>query len=184
MDSRTRLVETTAALLWRQGLRATGLAQIVEESRAPRGSLYFHFPGGKEELAAEALRVAGAAMTANIREALSHRTATTAVKRFVDSYAKEMEDSNFHHGCPIATVALEAATTSEPIREVCAGVFAEWEALLTARLETDGWTKRDARKHAAVILSALEGAMVLSRARRSTEPLRWVAEHLVASLDG
>ena len=182
MDSRQRLVETTARLLWRQGLRATGLSQIVEESNAPRGSLYFHFPGGKEELATEALRAAGAVMTRNIREALAHRTATVAVRRFVESYAREMEESDFHHGCPIATVALEASTTSEPIRRVCEAIFAEWESLLCARLQQDGYGKREAAKLAAVILSALEGAMILCRARRSTEPLKWVAEHLTAAL--
>jgi len=182
VDSRARLIETTARLLWSQGLRATGLSQIVEESGAPRGSLYFHFPGGKEQLATEALRSAGAAMTANIREALGHRTATTAVRKFVESYAHEMEESDFHHGCPIATVALEASTTSESIREVCHGIFAEWEGLLAVRLEQDGLTKRESQKLAAVILSALEGAMILCRTRRSTEPLKWVADHLTTTL--
>jgi TetR/AcrR family transcriptional repressor of lmrAB and yxaGH operons len=172
------MLETTARLLWSQGLRATGMNQIVEESKAPRGSIYFHFPEGKEQLAAEALRVAGATMTANIREALSHRNATTAIKRFVESYAAEMENSDFHHGCPIATVALEASTTSPAIREVCAAIFGEWEDLLTERLERDGFSKKDARSFATIVLSALEGAMILCRARRTTEPLKRVAAHL------
>jgi TetR/AcrR family transcriptional repressor of lmrAB and yxaGH operons len=183
MSSKQRMIETTARLLWSQGLRATGMNQIVEESQAPRGSIYFHFPGGKEQLAAEALKAAGAQMTANIRDALTHRNATVAVKKFVESYAREMEESDFHHGCPIATVALEASTTSPAIREVCAGVFQEWEDLLTERLERDGFGKKGARKFAMVILSALEGAMILCRARRSTEPLKRVAEHLASSLE-
>jgi TetR/AcrR family transcriptional repressor of lmrAB and yxaGH operons len=118
-------------------------------------------------------------MTAKIREALAHRTATVAVRRFVESYAQEMEASGFRHGCPIATVALEASTTSEPIRRVCERVFTEWESMLAARLVQDGFGKRRAEKLATVILSALEGAMVLCRARRSTKPLVHVAEHLV-----
>ncbi|MCC7539466.1 MAG: TetR/AcrR family transcriptional regulator [Deltaproteobacteria bacterium] len=182
MDSRQRAIDATAALLWRQGLRATGINQIVEESKSPRGSIYFHFPGGKEELAAAALRSAGAVMTANIRGALAHRDVRTAVKRFVLSYAKEMRESDFQHGCPIATVALEAASASPAIREVCAGVFAEWDALLVARLERDGIRGKKARKLGAVILSALEGAMILCRTHRTTEPLEWVAEHLTATL--
>ena len=134
MDSKQRMIETTARLLWSQGLRATGISQIVAESRAPRGSIYFHFPAGKEQLAAEALRSAGAVMTANIREALTHRNSTTAIRKFVQSYAREMQESDFRHGCPIATVALEASTTSPAIREVCARVFGEWEDLLAQRL--------------------------------------------------
>jgi TetR/AcrR family transcriptional repressor of lmrAB and yxaGH operons len=182
MDSRRRMVETTARLLWSQGLRATGMSQIVEESKAPRGSIYFHFPEGKEQLAAEALRAAGAVMTANIREALALRDAGAAIRRFVAVYAREMRDSDFHHGCPIATVALEAATTSAPIRAVCAEVFAGWEALLAERLRRDGRRRAEARRLAVVILSLLEGAMILCRARQSTAPLRDVAAHLAETL--
>jgi TetR/AcrR family transcriptional repressor of lmrAB and yxaGH operons len=182
MGSRDRVIETTARLLWSQGLRATGLNQIVAESVAPRGSIYFHFPEGKEQLAAAALRAAGAVMTANITEALAHRDVRTAVRRFVDVYAREMSDSGFHHGCPIATVALEAATTSPPIRAICAQVFDEWEGLLRARLARDGVAAREARRFAVVTLSLLEGAMILCRARRSTRPLRDVCAHLCARL--
>jgi TetR/AcrR family transcriptional repressor of lmrAB and yxaGH operons len=156
--------------------------QIVRESKAPRGSIYFHFPDGKEQLAVEALRAAGAVMTANITEALAHRDGVTAIKRFVASYAREMEASDFRHGCPIATVALEAATVSRPIREVCATIFAEWENVLAARLERDGFVRKAARKLAVITLSLLEGAMILCRARKTTEPLRDVAEHLAGLL--
>ncbi len=182
-SSRKRIVDTTARLLWSQGLRATGINQIAEESKAPRGSIYFHFPEGKEQLAAEALRAAGEIMTNNIREALDHRSGTTAIRKFVESYAKEMEASDFHHGCPVATVALEAAATSPALRQVCETIFALWEDLLAARLERDGIVPKRARRLAAVTLSALEGAMILCRTRRTTEPLRWVAEHLTASLE-
>jgi TetR/AcrR family transcriptional repressor of lmrAB and yxaGH operons len=182
MDSRQKMIQTTARLLWSQGLRATGMDQIVRESGAPRGSIYFHFPHGKEQLAAEALRAAGGAMTANIAEALTHRDAVTAVKRFVAVYSNEMEASEFRHGCPIATVALEAAHVSPKLRDVCAAVFRDWEDLLVHRLERDGFAKAEARKDAVVILSLLEGAMILCRARQTTAPLRDVAEHLAASL--
>ena len=182
MDSRQRMIDTTARLLWSQGLRATGMNQIVKESKAPRGSIYHHFPEGKEQLAAAALRAAGEVMTANIRAALAHRDADTAIRTFVEVYAREMRDSDFHHGCPIATVALEAATTSPAIREVCASVFGAWEDLLAARLTRDGVPRKEARRLAVVILSLLEGAMILCRARRTTQPLRHVAEHASATL--
>jgi TetR/AcrR family transcriptional repressor of lmrAB and yxaGH operons len=100
----------------------------------------------------------------------------------VDSYAKEMEDSDFHHGCPVATVALEASSTSPVLRKVCEGIFSEWESLLAARLERDGFEAKEAQRFASVILSALEGAMILCRTRKNTAPLKWVAEHLTALL--
>jgi TetR/AcrR family transcriptional repressor of lmrAB and yxaGH operons len=182
MGSKERMIETMSRLLWSQGLRATGMNQIVKESGAQRGSIYFHFPGGKDQLAAEALRAAGATMTNNIRGALEERDVCTAIRKFALSYAKEMRDSDFHHGSPIATVALEAASTSPTIREVCANVFAEWEALLTARLLRDGVIPREAGKLAVVILSSIEGAMILSRARKSTKPIEHVADALVSAV--
>jgi TetR/AcrR family transcriptional repressor of lmrAB and yxaGH operons len=181
-SSRQRMIDTTARLLWSQGLRATGMDQIVRESKAPRGSIYFHFPDGKEQLAVEALRAAGAVMTANITGALDQRDAVTAVKKFVAVYAKEMRTSGFHHGCPIATVALEASTTSPAIRTVCAAVFGQWEDLLARRMERDGYARRDARRYAVLTLSLLEGAMILCRARRTTRPLHDVGAHLAEVL--
>lgn len=91
-----------------------------------------------------------------------------------------MRDSDFHHGCPIATVALEAAATSPKIRQVCADIFGQWEDFLAARLERDGFSKKPARSLAVFMLSSLEGAMILCRARRSTAPLQCVSEKLTA----
>jgi AcrR family transcriptional regulator len=183
MDSRQRMIETTIRLLRTQGLRATGINQIVQGSKAPRGSIYFHFPGGKEQLAIEAVRIAGANGTRKIRDALDgHKDTATALRRYIEVYAEEIRESDFQRGCPIANIATDAAATSPPIRTVCAEIFAEWQGHIAKRLERDGFRKRKAEALAELILSSIEGAIIFCRARRSTEPLARVAEHLTATL--
>jgi TetR/AcrR family transcriptional repressor of lmrAB and yxaGH operons len=134
------MVETTARLLWSQGLRATGMNQIVKESRAPRGSIYFHFPEGKEQLAAEALRAAGAVMTSNIRAALAARGAGAAVRRVVAGWEDLLVERLRGDGLPpraarrLAVVTLSllegamilcrARRSTAPLRDVAAHLAA------------------------------------------------------------
>jgi TetR/AcrR family transcriptional repressor of lmrAB and yxaGH operons len=183
MNARERMIETTLRLLRTQGLRATGMNQIVLESQAPRGSIYHHFPGGKEQLAAEALRTAGAAIAARIRAALdAHRDPSVALRTFIEEYARELRESDYQRGCPIGNAATDATATSESLRGVCAGVFAEWEQLIAQGLERAGFRGKEARALAEFTLASIEGALILCRARRSTEPLARVAKQIVASL--
>jgi TetR/AcrR family transcriptional repressor of lmrAB and yxaGH operons len=170
--SRGKLVETAAELFRRQGYHATGLAQIVEESGAPRGSLYFYFPGGKEELACAALDLAGAAwrgkLDAVVARAEGAGAAAEAVCRFL---ASELTESRYECGCPLMTVALEASSSSEIVRERCAAHFAGWEEAIARRLLAAGGDEGAARAVASFVLGAVEGASMLARVRRDPAPL-------------
>jgi AcrR family transcriptional regulator len=177
MDSRQRMIETTLRLLRSQGLRATGMNEIVRESRAPRGSIYHHFPGGKEQLVVEVLRTAGEAVATKIREVLdAHDDVAKALRAYVESYAEGIRQSDYQRGCPVANVAMDAAATSPAIRQVCEGIFNGWAALIARRLERDGFTAKEAGALADLVISSLEGALILCRARRSIEPLEGIAE--------
>ncbi len=170
--SRGRLVEATGRLLRRQGYHATGLAEVVAESGAPRGSLYFYFPGGKEELACEAIAAAGASWRARLEEVIEAAAdpgqAAEAVCR---TLADELTGSAFQDGCPIATVALEAAGVSEPVRRACAEQLAGWEALIAKKLVAAGLPEAAAATAATFVLGAVEGATLLARVRRDPAPL-------------
>jgi len=181
-DSRSRLVLTTSRLLWRQGLHGTGLQQILAESQSPRGSLYFYFPGGKEDLAVEAVQVAARLISSGIRKMLERVNMADALRSFVDMFAGEMRRSDFEQGCPVATVTLEATPESEALRVVCEEAYNEWESLIAARLEEDGFSRRRAAQLATLTLSTVEGALLLSRARRNSEPLETIRELLVPLL--
>ena len=181
--SRAAFIDATGVLLRRQGYAGTGLSEIVERSGAPRGSVYFHFPGGKEELAVAAMERSGEQLRRAIATLMSGPGgAGAAVGVLVDAMAAGLEASGYRDGCPIATVTLEMAGSSEPLRQTAAEIFAAWLAELQDALRRDGASPEAAERRALLVLSALEGALLLARARRDTAPLRAVAEELVALL--
>ncbi len=181
--TRARLTATAAELLQRQGYHATGLAQIVEESGAPRGSLYFHFPGGKEELAVAALHDAGQEWRARIEAAIDRSPDLgAAVVAVCALFAEKLAASDFQLGCPLATVALEASASSEPVRIACRDHFAGWEASIAARLVASGVSAEVAPRLATFSLATIEGALLLARVERSPRPLEVVGETLRALL--
>ena len=166
------MLETTAKLLHEQGYARTGLNQILTEAKAPKGSMYFHFPGGKEELVASALRTSSESLTQLLEQMLEMApTAEMAVDGIVAYFRDQLERSAFAKGCPIATVALEQAATSDALHEVCSAAYRRWQDLIAARLEREGATHERAGELAELFLATIEGALLLSRAHRSTEPL-------------
>ncbi len=171
-DTRDRLVEASAALLQRQGLTGTGIKQILTEAGAPYSSLYHHFPGGKDELAAVAIRASGAQYQALVEAVWDQAPdVISAVAAVFEGAAQTLESTDFAVACPIATVALEVASTNEPLRLVTAEVFDTWIASGTRRLEAERVSPGDARMLALTLISLLEGAFVLSQALKSAEPV-------------
>src|SRR6202521_1278222 len=127
--TRQRIVDASAELFRRQGYAATGVKQIVTEAQAPFGSLYHFFPGGKEELGAEAIRASGAIYAQLIPAIFDAAPAVvTGVRMFFAGAAAHLEETDYEDACPIATVALEVSSSSETMREACAEVFESWIA--------------------------------------------------------
>jgi TetR/AcrR family transcriptional repressor of lmrAB and yxaGH operons len=179
--SRDAFIDTTATLLRRQGYAATGLSEIVQRSGAPRGSLYFHFPGGKEELAVAALSRAGDQLRGAIEAMLDARAGLDeALALLLDALAAGLAASDYADGCPLATVALEAASSSEPLRAAAADAFAGWTDALARRIAAAGADPVAATRRATLVLASIEGALILARARRDTAPLMQVRDELVA----
>jgi TetR/AcrR family transcriptional repressor of lmrAB and yxaGH operons len=180
VSSRDAFISATGRLLRRQGYDATGVNEIVAESGAPKGSLYFHFPGGKEELALAAMLREGGNLRAAIASVMgSSDDPGEALGRLVDALAHGLESSGFRDGCPIATVTLEAATRSPAVQKAAAAVFDSWIEALEERLLAAGLEDSTARGRAVLALAAIEGALILARARRDLEPLAAVREELV-----
>ena len=179
--SREAFIKTTGRLLRRQGYSATGLNEIVSRSGAPKGSLYFHFPAGKEELAAVAMERTGEELRGAIAAVIaSSPRASESLSRLIDGLAGGLEASGYRDGCPIATVTLEAAASSETVRLAAERVFASWLGALEDGLEADGLDPAAATRRALFVLSAIEGALLLARARSDLAPLRAVRDELAA----
>lgn len=182
-ETRDRIIATTSVLLTQQGYHATGLNQIVRESGTPRGSLYHYFPNGKEELAAEAIRHRGAQMRTHVASELARfDDPAEAIVQLVRTMVENLVRREFASGAPVAAVAMEASSASEPLRRACEEVYVSVrepfaEALLRHGLEPDA-----ARRRATAIVAALEGGLVLSYTSLDPAPLEAVAEMLEVML--
>ena len=165
-------MEASADLMRRQGYAATGVKQIVVAAEAPFGSLYHFFPGGKEELGVEAIGRSGDLYAQLLPAVFDPAPDLVAgVRDFFAGAADTLRQSDFADACPIATVALEVSSTSKPLQEACAGVFDSWIAAGTDRFIAEGIDHGEARRLVTAMIAALEGAFVLCRALRSTEPM-------------
>ena len=170
--TREKMLETTTRLLRVQGFNGTGLNQIVRESGTPKGSLYYHFPGGKEQLAAEAVQAAGQMMAGRMQEAFDRtKTPRQALEIILRVSAEELEATDYQCGCPIALVALEVATTDNPVRDACQAAFEGAHTILLNNLIAAGFGADHAQSLAELMVTTFEGALLLSRAQRSTTPL-------------
>ena len=170
--TKDRIIESSAELFRRQGYTGTGVKQIVAAANAPFGSIYHFFPEGKEQLAAETIRSSGRLyiqLFATI--AMQAPDVPTAVGEFFSGAAKTLEETDYADACPIATVALEVASTSEPLREATAEVFETWISGATEYFAAAGIPRDTARELAFTMLSLLEGAFIFCRAMRTVEPL-------------
>jgi AcrR family transcriptional regulator len=171
-STKERIVETTAELFRRQGYAGTGLKQILAEASAPFGSLYHFFPGGKVQLGDEVIRHSGALYQLLVESVWDAAPdPVTGIGHIFLGAAETLRETDYADACPIATVALEVASTNEPLRHATADVFNAWIAAATGRLVAAGLAEDKARALGIHLICALEGAFVLSRALRSTEPL-------------
>jgi TetR/AcrR family transcriptional regulator, lmrAB and yxaGH operons repressor len=178
-SSRDRLLDSAVDLLQRQGYHGTGLNELLERSGAPRGSLYHYFPGGKEQIGAEAVARAGDQVAAAIAHLLRAKPSVAeAVEALAGLLAAGLEASEFERGCPVATTALEVTPRSEPIRAAVQASFESWLAPLRERLQDTGFEPDEAGRRADLIIASLEGALVLARARQNADVLREAGRQL------
>jgi TetR/AcrR family transcriptional repressor of lmrAB and yxaGH operons len=179
LSTRDQIIATTCDLLELQGYHATGLNQIINESGSPKGSLYYHFPGGKEELAVEAVTHVGQIVLKRIRENLAQLDdAAAAIHTFIRNIAIQVERSGFRSGGPITTIAMETASTSETLRQECERIYSTWQAAFADKLRLSGIERNRAERMAALIIAAIEGGVILCRTRQSREPLEQVADEI------
>lgn len=172
VNTRTRIVSATCDLFRRQGMTGTGLKQIAVAAKAPFGSIYHFFPGGKAQLAEEAIRTSGGMYGAHVISVFQAcPDLLVAIETAFVGAAAALRDSDFAEACPIETIALEVASTDEPLRRATADVFTDWIESGTRQIENSGLSQPARRRLIIGFINSLEGAFVLSRALRSTEPL-------------
>ena len=182
-ETRRKLTQAMSHLLRVQGFYATPIQQVIKESGIPKGSLYYHFPKGKVELAADAVEKSADAIV-ELMEGINRQAKDPMefVQIFCDFYIEELGRDDFTLGCPIATITLEAAATNDVIQKVCAKSFARFADICIAALERHGVDRERAADMATLSLSSIEGALMLCKAQRSTRPLELVRTNLLRQI--
>jgi TetR/AcrR family transcriptional repressor of lmrAB and yxaGH operons len=171
-DSKGKTLAAAAKLFRQQGFHGTALHDILAAAGSPRGSLYFHFPKGKEEIGEAALTLAGETVRAAIAKAAeTSESADVFLVRIVRGMASDLEKSGYTEGCPIATTALEAAAQSDIIGAATRIAFQAWEFEIKRGLERFDMTAEDAELVATLVLSQLEGALLLARTYKDLAPM-------------
>jgi TetR/AcrR family transcriptional regulator, lmrAB and yxaGH operons repressor len=161
--SRPALIESAATLFRRQGYAATGLNQILDDAGVKAGSLYHHFPRGKQQLAAAVVDTAGAAIEQLLRRLLAGgRPVADIVDRWIDLLSAALAGDQ-RDGCPIEPIATESVNASPLVRAASARAFQGWSAAIEDRLNSEGWSDVDAEAVAIAVISLIEGALILSR---------------------
>ena len=182
--TRDRILDATAELLRIRGYTGTGMKQVVAQAGAPLGSVYHFFPGGKEQLAGESLERAGAFYHDLVLAVFDGEDDVVAGTRAVfDGAAEVLRQSGYEDACPVATVALEVASTSEPLRRAADRVFESWLRTLTSRFVDAGVEPAVARSTAISVVALLEGAFLLSRSARTTESVAATGDAAVALVE-
>ena len=176
-DSRLKMVSTAAALIQRRGVTATSFSEVVADSGAPRGSIYHHFPDGKEQLAGDAINWTLDRVMAHQR-ACKARTPQGVIDCFIDLWRQTVIDSDATAGCVVAGVALDTTPEAAGLMGLVRSAFRTWLDLIAEQLHATGMPVRRARSVAIAALAGMEGAMILCRAERSVEPLEVVAAEL------
>ena len=177
-DARSRAIDTAIRLFRVQGYTATGLTQILDESGAPKGSFYFHFPRGKAQLAEEAIDRYVESRMAVLR-ALSADTAGNAldfVNRLFEAFAADMVASDFQYGCLMQNLANELPSLDAELTERVARGFADSTEAITAHFRACGIGAARASSMAASLVAALEGARTVARLERSPAVFRALQE--------
>ena len=183
-STKSRILDATAELFMRYGYTGTGLKQIVADANAPFGSLYHHFPGGKQELGVEVIHRSGTMyfeLVTGIFDAAPD--VVSGVHDCFAGAAEVLRATDYADACPIETVALEVASTNEPLRAATAEVFESWIEGATVRFRAAGIDDRKARELSISLIALLEGAFVLCRAARTTEALETAGRTAAAAVE-
>jgi AcrR family transcriptional regulator len=169
-DGRALLLKGARQLLAEKGYAGMELRDVAERGKAPRGSIYHHFPGGKVQLAREAAELEGATIRDLIERSLEERGLKQTLALFGDVFRRRVADYPERIGCPVAAVALARPEDPE-LAAVATAAFQSWERPIAAALRDEGVSARDAEAFAGLVVSTVEGALLRARAAGSQEPL-------------
>lgn len=177
VGTRDKMLISAADVMRERGAAGVTIDSVLARSGAPRGSVYHHFPEGRNQILTEALRYAGDSITANIDNAVD-RGAKALLREFVEFWERLLTECDFTAGCPVVAAAIGSADEELELSTEAGLILGRWCTALSRAFITDGFDDADAASLAVMSISALEGAIVLCRSTRSVIPLRQVGDQL------
>ena len=183
---RERMVFSAAQLIRRDGVASTGMREVAVEAGAPRGSLQHYCPGGKTQLVDEAVGWAGgyaADRVARFLASLPEPTPSGLFAAMVRQWTDEYEAAGFAGGCPVAAATVDCAESVPSTRKAASAAFATWTGAVARALTGMGVPEERTGALATLMISSLEGAILLARAEQDVRALTTVARELGPVLD-
>lgn len=182
-SAREKILKTASELMEKQGYHGTGLKEIIQTSGAPKGSLYYYFPDGKEQLASEAILQAGKTVSDRFRErTAAEPNAAQAIRGFLYMVAQRMEETNFYTGSTMTMIAMETVVESKRINQACQQGYMMLIEAFRDKLLSGGMDATRAGNMAEMIIAAVEGGIILSRTYQDANHLRRIADHILGML--
>jgi TetR/AcrR family transcriptional regulator, lmrAB and yxaGH operons repressor len=177
VGTRTKMLVSAAEVMRERGAAGVTIDAVLARSGAPRGSVYYHFPEGRNQILSEALRYSGDSITATI-DAAADQGARTLLREFIELWERLLTDGDFLAGCPVVAAAISSDESDQDLTTEAGTILGRWCTALTRAFIKDGFDTDDAASLAVMSISALEGGIVLARSTRSVRPLSQVGEQL------
>jgi TetR/AcrR family transcriptional repressor of lmrAB and yxaGH operons len=169
-DAKSRFIKTAGTLFRKRGYHAVGLTEIIEAAQAPKGSFYHHFPGGKEELAEQAMVLASDYILNTIHLAFSNQPDFNAgARQLISTIAGWVENVAYEDACPVMAIGRGGGAETDRLRRAAAREFERWLSAAAQYAQAKGDDAGTARRRALGLLCAIEGAWDISRIARSRE---------------
>ncbi|MEU0884085.1 TetR/AcrR family transcriptional regulator [Lentzea sp. NPDC005914] len=169
--TKQRMLDSAVLLLRERGAAGVTVDAVLAHSGAPRGSVYHHFPGGRNEMVLGAVRQAGDYIATMVSDSAAEGDVQQMVERLVAFWKRALTKTDFRAGCPVAAMAMGSRDLVPDAGEVVREIFAQWQASLAEALSASGFNTQHAHRLATVVVSAIEGAIILCRAHRDLGPL-------------
>ncbi|MCZ4553143.1 TetR/AcrR family transcriptional regulator [Gordonia rubripertincta] len=170
ISTKQRMLVSAVELLQERGAAGVTIDAVLSRSNAPRGSVYYHFPGGRDQIMTEAVDLAGLAIGSILDRSVGDGP-VAILHRIAAFWTKSLENSGYRAGCPVASVAISGGPDEEHLHSAVAQIFQNWHDAITNAMVREGIADERAARLASMFVAAIEGAVILCRARRSASPL-------------
>ncbi|MEC2056013.1 TetR/AcrR family transcriptional regulator [Peribacillus psychrosaccharolyticus] len=179
MDTKELIINTSLTLFHQKGYLGVGLNEILKVCSISKGSLYHHFPNGKEELLIACLHSLNETITTDMEEIFSNHPSTqTATQAMIEKLAMQFDRDGTITGYTFSSIVSEMGSLSEPVRNACALTFTKIQGIYASKLESDGFSKETAESMALMLTASIEGGIMLCLTKKTSDPLTIISKSL------